>query len=358
MTDYNIAIAQFKQFPPIIQLVWIASLIITVNVIILIVYLKYLRAKLRVNYKLATKFQDEHESSLITYLYSGSEDEDFSSDQKAVVKDLKSCVSDPFQRKLLVSTLLKLRNEITGELAESIDKLYIELGLVYYSLNKLKNRKWDVVAKAITELTQFQVKGIQDTVMKKVNHPKKEVRKEIQLYLVQLFSFQGLDFLSVLKTPLSEWDQIQLLEILQRSNDKHISDIKPWLQSSNESVVSFALKLAKIYNQYEVRDELLDLLGHANQTIRIHAIETLSHLNILEAKTILKDSFVTRSIEEQISSVKMFENLYEDTDKPFLMGLIEHENFEIRLGVMEILDKNNYDDSDLFELLTKKRLTA
>lgn len=71
-----------------------------------------LRAKLRVNYKLATKFQDEHESSLITYLYSGSEDEDFSSDQKAVVKDLKSCVSDPFQRKLLVSTLLKLRNEI------------------------------------------------------------------------------------------------------------------------------------------------------------------------------------------------------------------------------------------------------
>lgn len=90
-----------------------------------------------------------------------------------------------------------------GELAESIDKLYIELGLVYYSLNKLKNRKWDVVAKAITELTQFQVKGIQDIVMKKVNHPKKEVRKEIQLYLVQLFSFQGLDFLSVLKTPLS-----------------------------------------------------------------------------------------------------------------------------------------------------------
>jgi len=86
MTDYNIAIAQFKQFPPIIQLVWIASLIITVNVIILIVYLKYLRAKLRVNYKLATKFQDEHESSLITYLYSGSENEDFSSKQKAVVK--------------------------------------------------------------------------------------------------------------------------------------------------------------------------------------------------------------------------------------------------------------------------------
>lgn len=358
MNDYNFAIAYFKQFPSIIQLVWIASLIITVNVIILIVYLKYLRAKLRVNYKLEAKFQGEYESSLITYLYSGSENEDFSSDQKAVVKDLKSCISDPFQRKLLVSTLLKLRNEITGELAESIDKLYVELGLVYYSLNKLKNRKWDVVAKAITELTQFQVKGIQDTVMKKVNHPKKEVRKEIQLYLVQLFSFQGLDFLSVLKTPLSEWDQIQLLEILQRSNDKHISDIKPWLKSSNESVVSFALKLAKIYNQYEVRDELLELLVHTNQTIRIHAIETLSHLNILEAKTILKDSFATRSIEEQISIVKMIENIYEDTDKSFLLDQIEHENFEIRLCASNILNTYSYNDSDSNESGAKKRLTA
>lgn len=363
MNEYNFIIEYFNQFPLIIKVVWITSIILMTNVFILIIYLRYLRNKLRVKSSLESKCQIEFESSLISYLYSGNEEEDFSIEQKKIIKELKSVTSDVFKRKVLIATLLKLRNEITGEIAESIDKLYIELGLLQYPLSKLRHKKWDVIANAIRELTLFQVKGIQSVVMKNINHPKKEVRKEMQLYLVQLFTFKGLEFLNLLQTPLSEWDQIQLLEILQKSDDQDITDIKPWLKSTNESVVSFALKLARLYNQYEVKDEIIVLLNHKSEMIRVNAIESLSHLNVLEAKVVLKNSFIETGLDEQIAFIKMLENTYESSDKFFLLEYRNHENQEIKLIIMEIMKNLNFEeyylyDDESFEDITNKKITA
>ena len=209
-------IEYFKQSPLIIQFVWAVSCCFFVIIILLIIYLKYLRSHLRENEKIEAKYQKEYESDLITYLYAGNEEEDISPEQQLIVNKLKKSVTDPFKREILVSTLFKLRNEISGEMAESIEKLYFQTGLISYALAKLRSKKWDVVAKGIRELTQFHVKEVHNEVMTNINHPRREVRKEMQLYLVNLFYFKGLDFLNALETPLSEWDQIQLLEVLAK----------------------------------------------------------------------------------------------------------------------------------------------
>ena len=49
----------------------------------------------------------------------------------------------------------------------------------------------------------------------------------------------------------------QPIPILQKFDNQEIPNITPWLQSENNSVVQFALKLAKIYNQFDVINELL-----------------------------------------------------------------------------------------------------
>jgi hypothetical protein len=180
----------------------------------------------------------------------------------------------------------------------------------------------------------------------------------MQLYLVHLYAFKGLKFLDVLETPLSEWDQIQLLEILQLNNDTEIVDITPWLKSSNDSVVNFTLKLAKVYNQFEAKDDLIKLLNHKSEEVRINTISALSHLNIFEAKNILKNSFNERSLEEQITFLKMMENVHENSDKSFLLENRHHENFEIKSLVMEILKSINFGEYDLHEAKIKKPLTV
>ena len=347
-----------KDSSPIILLSWWLSGLFLPIILFTIFYVKTLRNQLRVKGDIEAKYQEDYEICLVTYLYSGNEKEAFSSEQLLIISELKESVADPFKRKIIISTLLKLRNEISGEMAESIDKLYVKLGLLRYSLAKLRNKKWDVIANGIRELTQFKIKAVHQIVMNNINHPTKEVRKEMQLYLVHLYAFKGLDFLNVLETPLSEWDQIQLLEILQLKNDSEIVDITPWLKSSNDSVVNFTLKLAKVYNQFEAKEELINLLNHGSEEVRINTISALSHLNVLEAKNILKDSFNERSLEEQIAFLKMMENVYEYGDKVFLQEQMQHENFEIKSMAMEIMKNINFEKYELYEVEIKKPITV
>ena len=334
---YQYIVDYFKHSPTIIQLSWALCAVFVLITTILILYLKYLRSRLRTKERIQKVYENKYESELISYLYSGNENEEISDEQQIIIKYLKKCSENSLKRKIIISTLLKLRNEISGEMADSIQKLYYQTGLIDYASSKLKSKKWDVVAKGIRELAQFQVKEVHDEIILHINHPKREVRKELHMYLVNSFQFKGLDFLNIIKTQLSEWDQIQLLEILQRFDNQHIPDIKPWLLSSNYSVASFALKLAKIYNQYESKDTLLELLKHANQTIRIDTIDVLTHLNVPEAVTILKKDFTNRTIEEQVAFFKMMENMYESHDGSFLFRYMNHENFEIKSSAIKIL---------------------
>lgn len=349
MNGNQYLIEYFKQSPAIIQLAWIISAVFFVALVPLLFYLKYLRGHLRENEKIVAKHQNEYEHALVTYLYSGNEEEEISADQQVIITKLQKCITVPFKRKIMISTLLKLKNEISGEVAESIQKLYFQTGLIDYTLPRLRSKKWYSIAKGIRELRQFQVKEAHDEVIVYINHPKREVRKEMQLYMVNLFYFEGLDFLNVLETPLSEWDQIQLLEVLQRFDNQKIPDIKPWLKSSNDSVVVFALKLAKIYNQFEAKEELITMLEHTNIEIRIEVIYVLSHLIVLEAKEVLKNNFDNRSQEEQIAIFKMMENLYQNSDEPFLLEYIHHENFEIKVSALKILKVINRETFNSFK---------
>lgn len=347
-----------KQSSTIIQVVWGFSVLFFIIIVLLTIYLKYLRNHLRVNEKTKAKYQEDYETYLVTYLYAGNDDETFSFEQQLIINKLKEDVTDLFKREIIISTLLKLRNEISGKMGESIDQLFIKLGLLRHSLVKLRDKKWDVIAIGIRELTQFKIKAVRKIIMNNINHPKKEVRKEMQLYLVHVYAFKGLDFLNILETTLSEWDQIQLLEVLQLNSDTQIADIRPWLKSSNDSVVTFTLKLAKVYNQFEVKEELIELLNHKSEDVRINVISALSHLNVLEAKTVLKNNFSERSDEEQIAFLKMMQNVYENSDKPFLLEHVHHKNFEIKLLIMDILKNINFEEFELNETELNVPLTA
>ena len=354
MVENNYFIKIFEESSLVIQLVWITIIILFFSVILIVIYLKYLRSVLRTNNRLKNKAEKEYEACVINYLYTGNEVDEISAEQQAIIDELKFNISETFQRDILISTLLKLSYEISGEMAESLHRLYIQTGLLDYSLSKLKSRKWNIIADGIRELTLFQVKEVQDQVKIHIDHPKTEVRSAMQLYLVNLFHFEGLTFLNDITTPISEWDQIQLLEVLQLQKNQKVADIKSWLKSSNESVVFFALKLAKIYNQYGVKDELIALLNHKNIKIRVDVIPLLSHLSIIEAKLILKTNFKELSLEEQIVFFEMLENLYEKTDKPFIMDHILNPNFEIKFSALKILKDLNADEFNCFKDLTSE----
>ena len=66
-------------------------------------------------------------------------------------------------------------------MAESIQKLYCQSGLIEYALSTLKSKKWYVVAKGIRG-THNSGKGSPDGIVILVNHPKKEIRKSTAVF--------------------------------------------------------------------------------------------------------------------------------------------------------------------------------
>ena len=333
----------YNNFPFLIKLAWIISAALLSAIFILTVVLKILRASLRKRDEDKIRFRKTYEASLIEYLYSGTEDEALSEIQKSIIEDLKMAVCIREKRKVIISILYNLLNEVSGEMSDSIKVLYFQTGLYGYSKNKLQSGKWHIIAKGIGELTRFKIDEAYDDVKKFIYHDRMEVRKETQLYMVNMFRFQGLSFLNTLEAPLSEWAQVQLLETLQRFDDQQICDIRPWLKSKNNTVVMFALKLAKIYNQFEVKDTLMDLLSHSKRKIRVYAIDVLTSLYGIEAKEVLKTNFKDLSLKEQISFFGLLEKLVVPDDEPFIEKHLFHENFEIQLLALKILKSINLD---------------
>jgi hypothetical protein len=343
MIDIQYFVDLYNEFPFLVQLVWIVIGLMFLAIILLTMYLKVIRYYLRKKDIEFTKFKNEYEALLVEYLYADKESEEFNIEQQSIILKIKSHILFKNKRKRIISVLYKLMNEVSGEMADSIKTLYYETGLIDYALKRLNNKNWYVIAKGIGELTRFKIEEVYVDIVKFIDHPRKEVRKETQLYLVSLFRFEGLSFLNELKEPLSEWAQVQLLEILQKFDDQQICDIQPWLKSKNDTVVLFALKLAQIYNQFEVKDTLTDLLSHQNKSIRIYVIEVLTHLYGIEAKDKLKANFNDLSIEEQISFFGLLEKLVIPSDEPFIEKHLFHKNFEIQLLALKILKSINID---------------
>ena len=343
MIDYQYIVDYFKDFPFLIQLAWVCIVIISFIIVLLTAYLKVIRSVLRKKGIETEKFKKEYEAALIEYLYTDSENEDVNGVKQSIIHRLKADVPSKSKRKIIIKILYNLMNEVSGEMSDSIKNVYYETGLIDYALIRLKNKNWYIIAKGIGELTRFKIEEAYVDVRPFINHPRREVRKETQLYLVNMFRFDGLSFLDTLKSPLSEWDQVQLLEALQKFDDQQICDIKPWLKSTNETVVLFALKLAQMYNQFEVKDVLMELLSHENKNIRVCVIEVLTHLYGIEAKDMLKSNFNALSLEEQISFFGLLEKLVIPSDEPFIEKHLFHKNFEIQLLALKILKSINID---------------
>jgi len=341
-------------------------------IVVLTIYLKGIRAYQRNKQAEIVKFKSQYEVMLVEYLYADDhveddvekntfnnwlekveheteqEDEKYAKEelthvQLSIISKLRKQVLIKSKRKIIISILYKLMEEVSGEMSDAIKTLYCKTGLADFALEKIKEVEWSVKAKSIGELSRFEIKEAHYEVVKCLAHPKREVRKEAHLYLVNLFQFDGLYFLNELKSPLSEWDQIQILEILQKFEQQQICDIKPWLKSTNDTVVLFALKLAQIYNQYEINNVLIELLSHGNKTIRVCTIEVLTHLYGLEAKDMLKANFNELSLEEQLSFFTMLEKLVIPTDEPFIEKHLFHKDFEIQLLALKILKTINID---------------
>ena len=330
------------------NIIWNIVFILGSIISLLIIFLKIVRIRIRAIEKSNHEYQIKIEQVLIEYLYAKNEGDDYVDIENNIIKkDLRS----KNKRRIITSIFLKLRQEVSGGLVANMGDLYEEIGLLYFAKKKLKSKKWNIIALGIRDLRLFRIEEIQDSISNFINHSREEVRREAHLYFIEVFKFKGLSFLDDLKAPLSEWDQIMLLEHLKKFDDQEITDITKWLSSKNEYTVLFILNLVQFFNRLETTDALLDLLNHPKELVRVRAIELLSHFENLEAKEILKERCVTLSIKERKVFFSFLKKMATKDDTTFVLEYIKDEDFDVKHMALQILNSIN---EEAFLLLDKK----
>lgn len=261
--------------------------------------------------------------------------EDASKEEKYEYVELKvevrEFIKDPINRSILKEILLDLQRDLTGDARQRLFLLYKDFDLHLDAFAKLDSWRWEIVTKGIVELTQMQVEEAYSQIKKFINHKRSVIRRHAQIATVSL-KHEGIrQFLDTTKYPISEWQQIKILEILRNKEDYIPPSFGVWLTSKNKDVVLFALRLIRHYNQTDANSSVTELLKHRNEEVKQAAIECIKEFGITEAIPTLMASFKRAKRDTRIFILDALGAIGGEEHIPFLLEVHQKiSNFNVK----------------------------
>jgi hypothetical protein len=248
-------------------------------------------------------------------------------------------VRNPAGRQFVIDELVACKKNFTGLAAKNIVALYEELGLKPHSFKKLGSRQWHIKAKGIQELYLMDQSDTLTRIYKNTNNKHELVRMEAQIGVLHLTGFDGLRFLDVISYPITEWQQLKLLEQLKHSKltDKVGAAIPRWLQSPNSTVAQFALKLADEYQQLGLHDAVAACLQHPDEAVRRQAVRTLIRIGNETTPHWLTAHFPEETPGNKLLILDNLGKIASEEEVPFLTGLLDDEDNIIKLKAARAL---------------------
>jgi HEAT repeat protein len=248
-------------------------------------------------------------------------------------------IKNRYFRKILIQELVNAKKSVSGTSADNLVHLYKQLILHQYALTRLKDGKWHIKALAIQELSILGLKEHLTKIYRYTNHANELVRMEAQLAIVRLSGFEGLRFLDLISYPLSEWQQVKILHELSSVPPENFSGVEKWLRSSNSSVVTFALKLARIYHLFELHDNVSTCLKHPDSQVRFQAIITLGEIYNDQTAGFLIGRLLQVDTRQQIAIIQVLQNISSSEDIHILADQLGTENAAVKLAAARALGK-------------------
>ncbi|SDD96548.1 HEAT repeat domain-containing protein [Niabella drilacis] len=241
------------------------------------------------------------------------------------------------KRQFALNSLIELKKSVAGTVGDKVVALYLELGFKADSIEKLDSPVWYKKVKGINELSVMKQEDMNARIFKLTNNRNKYIRREAQAAMFNFYGFRGLRFLNVLTHSLSDWQQLNLIEQLRPLDPEPIPGLSNWLYSDNNTVVVFALKLAEIYQCFEVHDEVVSCLTHEREEVRGQAAKTLKEIAGDATAAILCERYASETPRNKIVILNSLTAIAGDAQQPFLMKELDSGNDFLKLGAARVI---------------------
>lgn len=236
-------------------------------------------------------------------------------------------------KKTLTNKIVFTTKNISGLSLFHLQQLYIQTSLDEDAIVLLKSNSWHIKAKAIQHLGIMGIRKTLNNIFTFTNDENELVRMEAQISVLKLSGFEGLRFLDHITYQISEWQQIKLLQEIAHLRKEHFIGIEKWLNSTNHSVVLFALKLVSNYHMFELYKQCLPLLKHNNELIRINTVHTLTQIYEIDSCHLLLAKFRNEEFKIQLEIIQALKDIGDESIVDELIGFLDIANVEMKIAL-------------------------
>jgi hypothetical protein len=229
---------------------------------------------------------------------------------------------------------------MTGAAAENLKNLFKQLELDKEAVSMIKGSSWYLKASGIQYLGVMEMIEHKKLILPYINNGRGLIRVEAQNTIVKFNGFEGLRFLDSASFPITEWQQIKLLEELSQLPGENFTGIDKWLKSSNETVVIFALKLARNYFRFELYENVINCLEHRNDEVRRQAILAAKELQTEATAADLLKNYSSENEKNKLAIIKVLEDVGTDSEFSFLIGVFDKSSNQLKMAAAKALAAN------------------
>jgi hypothetical protein len=263
-----------------------------------------------------------YEEALLSYIF-GEKDWD-----KVKVKLKK--IKRKKNRKIIVSILLNLHENLKGEVDKFIPDIFLRLGLYNDSLKAAKSSFTYQKVQGIRELTYLYPKGAIEIVPGFVNNPDDVVRAEAQMAFIRLNENNPFEFLSSLTRSFTRWTQLSAFYLF-RLYQLPVPSFADYLYSKHPTVRNFSLQMITYFQQLENVSEVFNMLKSSEERTRFLSYRAINDLRLYEGKILIKQSYWDETMKNKHEIIKAFKNIGGDEDFEFLEKIIATESVSLKI---------------------------
>lgn len=208
-------------------------------------------------------------------------------------------------RRYFLGLLMESERKFAGTAVRSLFGIFQLYDLEREAYRLLRSNKPHLEARAIQALTVMEVREAMPEIKSKLTDKHPLVFQEAEYAMVRLEGFTGLStFLDGLEHPISEWQQLRMLNSLTKIPTDGLSLLENWLHSSNKYVISFCLKIIRKFQLIQFHDQVQALLCHQDPKIQVEVVKTLLSIESDQTMTSLIQQFPALPQEVQYEILK------------------------------------------------------
>lgn len=348
---YDLYVSRISSFPLYIVVSLFFILFCVLIVIQLVVYISVARTKKYFQDRRDANLKDKIISMLANVLVFDDKTETSSVVFHFLPRFSKLPIYRNSIRRILISELIKSNSSFSGRSAEVLREIYLRLGLDARARKRLLSDNLEKKIESIRELTEMGVADECEKILPYTDHHNPQLRLEAQIAYIKLCSDNPFKFLDTVKQDLSEWHQIVLFEVITKAETMARPRFSYWLNSANDSVVAFCLKLIQFYQQYDAVQNLIYLLNHYNLKIRASAIEILGKMEAEASETHLVNVYGSQPLKIKVEILNALGRIASGRNLSFLDSQARVKEHAIRIAALRAIRAHRNEGSELLSTL-------